>query len=117
MRDKTNDWAIGFAFFDQRHIRLECPKEVQYKCEPCKQGDDGGQVFFIFQDQFQNEFSIDEFMKIFNEAGILITYDKKTDVAQGRSIFHGDTHRLIKSRSCINANSNGVFGFLLTIET
>lgn len=116
MRDKTKDWAIGFTFFDDRHKRLECQKEVQYKCAPYAQGDGSEETYFIFEDQFENEFSTNEFMKVFNEAGILITYDKKTDVARGRSIFHGDTHRLIKSRSYINANSDGVFGFLLTIE-
>lgn len=116
MRDKTNDWAIGFTFSDDRRKRLECAKEVQYKCAPYAQGDGNNQTCFIFEDQFSNDAELNEFLRVTYEADVLITYEKKTDVARSRSIFHGDTRRLINRITNTKAQVDGAFGFLLNIE-
>ncbi len=116
MRDTKNDWAIGFAFVDQKNTRIRCAKEAQYKCAPYTQDDDNNPAYFVFGDQFENEFSANEFMQVFKEADILITYGAKTEIAAGRSIFHGDIQRMIKGRGMINAYAHGCHGFLLSIE-
>ena len=115
--DTKNDWAIGFTFVDQKNIRLGCAKEVLYKCAPYSQ-DEGGSnpTYFIFGNQFENEFSLNEFMRVYNEADVIITYGAKTGVSMNRSVFHGDVQHMIKSRSMINAFAHNRHGFLLSIE-
>jgi hypothetical protein len=114
MRDKTKDWAIGFSFADEKTGQSF---DLQYKCALQSPGDSGNNLqYLIFEDQFKNEFSLKEFMKVFEAAGELITYDKRTDVSMNRSVFYGDTRYKIKGRSIKHVYSDGDFCFLASIE-